>query len=111
VQEWRAVGLAGLADGHELLCVVTIAVTAVPPAFGLALMLRNGAPLTPRLTMALTALAAAGLTNVVTCLASPHTSVIAVLGWHGATLIALSVLAAGMGRFVLPWTVSTRVSR
>jgi hypothetical protein len=110
-QEWRAVGLAGVADAHEMLCVVTIVVTAVPPAFGLALMLRNGAPLTPGLTMALGVLAAAGLTNVVTCLASPHTSGIAVLAWHGTTLVALCALAAWIGQFVLPWRVSTPHAR
>ena len=110
-EEWRAVRLSGLADRHELACVVTIVATAVPPAFGLTRMLRNGVPLAPRLTMMLSVLAAAGLTNVVTCLASPHTSRIAVLVWHGATLIALCVLAAGIGRSVLPWRALTQPVR
>ena len=101
-QEWHAVRLAGLADPHELLCVPTIALTAVPPALALVFMLRQGVPLSPRFSMALSLLAAAGLTNVVTCLASPHQSAIAVLVWHGATLLALCVFAAGIGRFVLP---------
>ena len=96
--EWRAVKLAGLADPHELLCVLTIALTAVPPALALVLMLRQGVPLNPRFSMALSLLAAAGVTNVVTCLASPHQSALAVLVWHGATLLVLSVLAARRGR-------------
>jgi hypothetical protein len=104
-QEWHAARLAGLADTHEWLCVPTIALTAVPPALALALMLRHGAPLSPRFSAALCLLAAAGLTNVVTCLASPHQSAIAVLVWHGTTLLALCALAAGIGRSVLPWRV------
>lgn len=103
-QEWRAVRMVGIADRHELLCVAMIAATAVPPALALNVMLRHGAPLSPRLSMALSLLAAAGLTNVVTCLSSPHQSAIAVLVWHGATLLALCVLAAGIGRSVLPGT-------
>ena len=110
-QEWRTAGLSGLASGHEVLCVVTIVATAVPPAFGLTLMLRRGAALSPRLTMALSGLAAAGLTNVVTCLASPHTSGMAILAWHGTTLVAVCALAASFGRSLLPWTVSTNFSR
>jgi hypothetical protein len=104
-QEWQAVRLTGAADTHEWLCVPTIALTALPPAFALVLMLRQGAPVNPRLSAALGLLAAAGLTNVVTCLASPHRSAIAVLVWHGATLLLLCVLAAAIGRAVLSWKV------
>jgi len=59
--------------------------------------------MSPRVSMALALLAAAGLTNAVTCLASPHQSAIAVLVWHGATLLVLCILAAGLGRSILPW--------
>jgi hypothetical protein len=107
-REWHAVRLAGLADPHELLCVPTISLTAVPPALILLLMLRRGAPLSPRLSAALSLLAAAGVTNVLTCLSHPHQSAIAVLVWHGATVLALCVVAAAIGRSVLPWSVPIR---
>lgn len=101
--EWRAMKWAGLTDRHELLCVPMITLTAVPLAVVLALMLRRGAPLNPRVTAALGLLAAAGMTNAATCLSSPHQSAIAVLAWHGSTLLALSVLAARRGRALLTW--------
>ena len=101
--EWRAMKLAGLADRHELLCVPMITLTAVPLAAVLTLLLRRGAPLNPTVTAALSLLAAAGMTNAVTCLSSPHQSTIAVLAWHGSTLLVLSVLAARRGRAILSW--------
>jgi hypothetical protein len=101
--EWSSVRLAGLADRHELLCVPMMTLTAVPPAAALTSMLRRGAPLNPGVSAALSLLAAAGMTNAVTCLASPHQSAIAVLAWHGSTLLVLSVIAARMGRGVLRW--------
>jgi hypothetical protein len=99
--EWRDVKWAGLSDRHELLCVPLITLTALPPAAALAVMLRRGAPLNPRISAALTVIAAAGMMNAVTCLASPHQSAIAVLAWHGSTVLVLSGLAARMGRGVL----------
>jgi hypothetical protein len=102
-REWHAVRLAGLADTHELLCVPTIAIAAVPPAIALMLMLRRGAPLSPGISTALGVLAATGLANVVTCLASPHQSAIAVLAWHGTTLLVVCLFAAAIGRSVLSW--------
>jgi hypothetical protein len=74
--EWSGVRLAGLADRHELLCVPMITLTALPPAAALTSMLRRGAPLNPAVSATLSLLAAAGMTNAVTCLASPHQSAI-----------------------------------
>jgi hypothetical protein len=51
------------------LCVAMIVFGALP-AVGITIMLRQGAPLTPRLTAALSVLAAAGLANVGACVAS-----------------------------------------
>jgi hypothetical protein len=102
-REWHIARLAGLADTHELLCIPTIAIAAVPPAIALMLMLRRGAPLNPGISTALAVLAATGLTNVVTCLASPHQSAIGVLAWHGTTLLTVCLFAAAVGRSVLPW--------
>ena len=108
--EWSHVKLAGLADRHELLCVPMITLTALPLAAALTLMLSRGAPLNPRVSVALSLLAAAGMTNAVTCLASPHQSAIAVLAWHGSTLLVLSLLAVWMGRAVLPWSLHDKAA-
>jgi hypothetical protein len=101
--EWHSTKLAGLAEPHELLCVPTITLAALPPAAALAWMLRRGAPLKPGLSAALCVLAAAAMTNAVACVTSPHQSAMAVLAWHGSTLLALSGLTAGFGRAILPW--------
>jgi hypothetical protein len=106
-QEWHEAGLAGPAVQREWLCVLTIVLGGLLPAVGLAVMLRRGAPLTPRLTTALGVLAAAGLANVVACVSHPHPSSIAVLVWHGTTIVALFCLGGALGRSVLTWrTVS-----
>lgn len=96
-------GLAGLVLPREWPCVVTIVLGGALPALGLAFMLRSGAPLTPRLTTGLSVLAAAMLASVVTCVAAPHPSGIAVLLWHGGTVLALISLTAAAGRSILPW--------
>jgi hypothetical protein len=107
-QEWNDAGLAGLAGQREWPCVVMIVLGGALPALVLALMLRRGAPLTPRLTMALSVLAATALANVVACVSEPHPSSIAVLVWHGSTVLALLWLATGIGRSVLTWRTALR---
>lgn len=107
-QEWNDAGLAGLAGQREWPCVVMIVLGGALPALVLALMLRRGAPLTPRLTMALSVLAATALANVVACVSEPHPSSIAVLVWHGSTVLALLWLATGIGPSVLTWRTALR---
>jgi hypothetical protein len=109
-QEWNEGGLAGLAVQREWPCVATIILGGALPALVLALMLRRGAPLAPRLTMVLTVLAAAALANVVACVSEPHPSSIAVLVWHGSTVLALLWLAGGIARSVLTWKPASETS-
>jgi hypothetical protein len=106
-QEWHEVGLAGAAVQREWLCVLTIVLGGALPALGLAVMLRRGAPLTPRLTTALGVLASAGLANVVACVSHPHPSSSAVLVWHGSTIVALFCLGGAVGRSVLTWRAAS----
>ena len=80
-----------------------IALGGALPALGMALMLRQGAPMTPRVTTALAVLAAAGLANVVACVSHPHATSAVVLIWHGATVLSLIVLSAWAGHFVFSW--------
>jgi hypothetical protein len=103
LQEWQAIGAADLAPQGEWLCVAMIALGGALPALAMALMLRHGAPLTPRVTTALAVLAAAGLANVGACVSHPHTSSAVVLIWHGATVLSLVAVGAWAGRSVLSW--------
>jgi len=102
-QEWEAIGTVGLAPQREWLCVAMIALGGALPALGMALMLRHGAPLTPRVTTALAVLAAAGLANVGACVSHPHPSSAVVLIWHGATVLLLVAVSSWAGRSVLSW--------
>jgi hypothetical protein len=103
VQEWQATGAAGLAPAREWLCVAMIGIGGALPALALARMLRDGAPLTPGITTALVALAAAGLSNVGACISHPHTSSAVVLLWHGATVAALVAASWRAGEHVFSW--------
>jgi len=103
VQEWQTTGAAGLAPWREWLCVAMIGLGGALPAWAMARMLRFGAPLTPRVTSALVALAAAGLANVGACISHPHTSSAVVLLWHGATIATLVAMSAWAGEHVFSW--------
>ena len=98
----EAIGTVGLAPQREWLCVAMIAIGGALPALGMALKLRHGAPLTPRITMALAVLAAAGLANVGACVSHPHPSSAVVLIWHGVTVLSLVAVSSG-GTSVLSW--------
>ena len=93
---------------REWPCVVTIVLGGAMPGLMLTSMLRRGAPLKPRLTMGLSALAAAGLANVVACVSEPHPSSIAALVWHGSTLLAVVWSATGIARSVVQWRTAYR---
>ena len=68
------------------------------PAIALWIMLRRGAPLTPRWTAALGALAAAGLGNFCVRLGHPEDVTVMLLVWHAGGVIVLSALASVAGR-------------
>jgi Negative regulator of sigma F len=72
-------------------------------------MLRRGAPLTPRATLALAALAPAGLATVVACVSNPHASRGVMLFWHGSIVLMLMAVAAGLGASMLTWASRRRV--
>jgi hypothetical protein len=103
IQDWMAAGAAGIALRSDWPCVAGMLMTGVVPGLALAVMLRRGAPLVPRTTAALGGLAVASLASLGMCLAQPHERDIIVLVWHGATIAAMSVLAAIAGRSILNW--------
>jgi hypothetical protein len=104
LREWQSTGGAALAPQHEWLCVAMIALGGALPALAMIFMLRQGAPLTPRVTTALSVLAAAGLANVGACVSHPHSSSAVILIWHGASVLTLVALSSWAGRSVLSWT-------
>lgn len=101
-QEANAV-IAQSSAPFEWPCVFMITLGSVLPVAGLRRLLRDGAPLAPRVTLALGVLAAAGLANIGACLSHPHTSSSVLLLWHGVTALTLVMGAALLGRNLLAW--------
>jgi hypothetical protein len=100
VQDVRA---GGAVFGGDWQCVATVLGGAALPAILMARMIRRGAPVSPRATAGLAALAAAGLGNLGACLFHPHSSNLIVLVWHCGLVAALAFGAALLGRTLLPW--------
>lgn len=103
VREYAAAGEVPPGWRFDWACVGTILAGASLPALLMGVMLKRGAPLTPRLSAALGALAAAGLGNLGVCLFHPHSSNLIVLVWHCGTVLALAALAGAAGPQLLRW--------
>ena len=108
MHSWTRLGPHALLLEHDLACFPFIALSGTVPAIFMALMLRHGAPLTPRLTAGLGALAAAGLANFFLRLFHPENVTLMLLFWHVGGVFVLSALAASAGRYLLNWRSITR---
>jgi hypothetical protein len=103
LQDWRTLGAAALVVRSDWPCVEGIILGGLAPAVCILLMLRRGAPLTPRLTAAFAIVAAAGSGNLGMCLAESHPVGMVVLVWHGGALLMLAATAAWAGPHVFHW--------
>jgi hypothetical protein len=93
----------GVALRPDWVCIPAIAMTGAVPAAAMAAMLRRGAPLLPRTTLALGALAAAALANAGLRLFHPEDASLMVLVWQLGTVALLTALGGGLGRRLLHW--------
>ena len=84
-------------------CLAATIVTGAAPAVLIVLMLRRGAPLMPRLTTLLAALAVAGLANFCIRFAHAFDSSFVVLTWHVGAVMALAAALASSGRYAFDW--------
>lgn len=105
VQQLNEFGIQGLPLRHNPWCVPFIIVFGALPAVLATVMLRRGAPLTPRLTAALGGLAAAGLANVGVRIVHPEDVSVMLLFWHVGSVIVLSTVAGAAGRYLFNWRV------
>ena len=92
--------------GHWACFPLTVLVGALP-AVVMVVMLRRGAPLTPRLTTWLGALAVAGLGNVGVRFVHAFDASLIVLAWHVGAVFGVSALLALGGRHFLRWQTVT----
>lgn len=107
-QEYARVGGGVLGWQVDWACVGTILMGAAVPGAAMAVMLRRGAAVTPRLSAAFGALAAAGLGNLGVCLFHPHSSSLILLVWHCGTVLVLAALAGILGAHLLRWPPHAR---
>jgi hypothetical protein len=87
-------------------CLPATIVAGAVPALVIVMMLRRGAPVTPRLTLALASLSVAGIANVGVRFVHPSDPSLIVLTWHVAAVIALSSGLSLFGEHVLTWPTS-----
>jgi hypothetical protein len=103
VRDLQASGTLGVTSQSDWPCVVSMTLGGLVVGSPLVWMLRRGAPLTPRLTAVLAALAALSFANMEACLTRPHAFALTVLLWHGSTVAAVAALCALMGHRWLRW--------
>lgn len=103
VQDWLRLGADGLTIRPDWDCLPSAIIIGIIPAIVLVAMLRRGAPLRPRLTLALAALAVASLANFGLQFAHAQDASIMVLAWHLGAAAVLSALGGWLGALILEW--------
>ena len=101
--DWLRFGADGLQVHPDWECASAAIFIGIIPAIAMVVMLRRGAPLAPRVSVALGALAVAALGNCGLRIFHIGDVSIMVLVWHFGVLTLISVLAGRVGRHVLSW--------
>jgi len=102
-RNWVALGADGLTLRADWDCLPAAILIGIMPAIAMVVMLRRGAPLLPRISIALGALAVAALANLGLRLFHVGDASVMVLFWHLGGAAVLASLAALGGRRVLYW--------
>ncbi len=100
---WLRYGPEGVIFRPDPVCLPIIAMVGAIPAAAMVVMARRGAPLAPRLTAFLGALAAAALAYVGLRLVHPQDAAFMVLVWQFGSVAALAVAAGAFGRRLVAW--------
>jgi hypothetical protein len=103
VVDWVRWGVEGLRLQPDLACFPYIAMVGVIPAVAIVVMLRRGAPLAPRLTLAFGGLAAAALGNFGLRFFHMQDAGIMVLVWQFGSVVVLSAIAGLVGQQIIRW--------
>jgi len=103
VSEWQTLGPASLRLRLDSACLLPMVLIGTVPVVTMIAMLRKGAPLSPRLTLVLGALATAGLVNFALRFFHVGDVSIMVLVWHLGMVAALSAGAGIVAPRILSW--------
>jgi len=109
VQDWLRFGADGLAIRPDWECLPSATIIGIVPALAMVVMLRRGAPLYPRLTLVLGALAVAAIGNFGMQLFHFRDASVMMLVWHLGSVAVLSALAGWLGEHVLGWRHASAV--
>src|SRR3546814_28082 len=103
MQSWLQFGTEAWQVYPDWVCFPAIAMVGAVPALTMVIMLRRGAPMAPRMTVALGALAAAAVGNFGLRLFHYQDAGLMVLIWQFGSVALLSALAGWSGGAVLRW--------
>ena len=103
VSDWLRLGADGLKLRADWDCALAALNLSIVPVAMMVAMLRRGAPLMPRLSVALGALAVAALVNFGLPIFHAGDISIMVLVWHVGFAAMLTMIAGQMGNAVLKW--------
>jgi hypothetical protein len=103
IQDWRALGPEGLRLRIDWDCLPAAALVGIVPAIAMVVMLRRGAPLFPRVTLALGALAVGALAQAGMQIYHVGDISLMVLVWHLGSVAVLVATAGWIGRRILRW--------
>jgi hypothetical protein len=110
IDDWVRLGAAGLTVKIDWMCIPPLAWIGIVPAIAMVVMLRRGAPLMPRVTVALGGLAIGALANAGLQLFHLGDISVMVLVWHFGTTVLLSALAGWVGPGIFRWNVAPQSS-
>lgn len=102
-QGWQEGSSAAALFRLDPICIPAIAATGAVPAAAMVVTLRQGAPLRPRLSLALGVLAAAALADAGLRLFHPQDAALTVIVWQLGAVALFSAIAAMAGPKLLPW--------
>lgn len=103
---WQSIvqrGPDGLYFQPDWICLPAIAMVGAVPAIAIVTMIRRGAPIVPRMTIALGALAAAAFGNFGLRLFHPQDASLMVLVWQFGTVVLLSSLGGLFAKKFFFW--------
>lgn len=103
LQSWLELDTAAWQIYPDWICFPSIVMVGAVPALTMVIMLRRGAPMAPRMTVALGALAAAAIGNFGLRLFHYQDAGLMVLVWQFGSVALLSALAGWSGRAILRW--------
>ncbi len=103
VQDYQVLGPAAFSLRIDTGCFIPMVLVGIVPAFTMVTMLQRGAPLSPRLSMVLAALATAALVNFALRFFHFGDVSIMVLVWHFGLIALLSTIAGYIAPRVFGW--------